>query len=147
MTTDGCAVCRGAELESELGREQVGEDDLWRLTTSIGPRDPTPGFSYLEPKRHISYITEVDGQESSTLGSVLDRCCSALKEAAEAECVYIRVFGDSVPHLHLQLAPRKTGDALGGSPHPRRCSGIAPSHLAHRHVPPSREASPTTGSP
>ena len=40
--------------DAELGREQVWEDALWRLTTSVGPGDVTPGFSYLEPKRHIA---------------------------------------------------------------------------------------------
>ena len=116
MTVEGCALCRGAELDAELGRELVWESDLWRLTTSIGPGDPTPGFSYLEPKRHITHITELDGEEALTFGPVLARSCQALKEATGAEHVYIYVFGDSVPHLHLHLAPHSAGDALVETP-------------------------------
>jgi len=111
--TDGdCPLCKGSTIDGELGRELVWEDDLWRLTTSVGPGDPTPGFSYLEPQRHIAYITDLDGDEARSLGSVLARCCTALKKAAEAEYVYIYVFGDSVAHLHIHLAPHTSGDAL-----------------------------------
>jgi diadenosine tetraphosphate (Ap4A) HIT family hydrolase len=116
MTAEECALCRGAELDAELGRELVWESDLWRLTTSIGPGDPTPGFSYLEPKRHITDITELDGEEALTFGPVVARSCQALKEATGAELVYIYVFGDSVPHLHLHLAPHSAGDALVETP-------------------------------
>ena len=58
---DGCVLCRGVTGEAELGREQVWEDDLWRLTTSIGPGDVTAGFSYLEPKRHIRSVADMLG--------------------------------------------------------------------------------------
>lgn len=112
MTRPACSLCQGAAIDAELGRELVWEDHLWRLTTSIGPGDPTPGFSYLEPKRHIRYITDLDGEEAATLGAVLARCCSALKTATGADLVYIYVFGDSVAHLHLHLAPHTPGDAL-----------------------------------
>jgi diadenosine tetraphosphate (Ap4A) HIT family hydrolase len=116
MTSEACALCRGAEIDAELGRELIWESDLWRLTTSIGPGDPTPGFSYLEPKRHLTHITELDGEEAATFGSVVARSCQALKEATGAELVYIYVFGDSVPHLHLHLAPHSAGDALVETP-------------------------------
>lgn len=107
-----CALCRRAEADPELGRVQVWEDELWRLSTSIGPGDPTPGFSYLEPKRHIPHVTALDGPEAATLGTVLARCSSALKAATGSELVYIYVFGDGVPHLHLHLAPHRADDAL-----------------------------------
>jgi diadenosine tetraphosphate (Ap4A) HIT family hydrolase len=90
---------------------QVWEDELWRLTTSIFG-DPVPGFSYLEPKRHIPFITELDGEEVLTFGRVLARVTGALKEATGAEVVYVYVFGESIPHLHVHLAPHRTGDGL-----------------------------------
>lgn len=112
MTDDQCPLCRGSAIDADIGREMVWEDDLWRLTTSIGPGDPTPGFSYLEPRRHIRDITELDGPEAGTFGSVLARACAALKQATGSNYVYIYVFGDSFPHLHLHLAPHTSGDAL-----------------------------------
>ena len=117
MTADpGCPMCAGTSADPGFFREQVWEDDLWRLTTSSGPGDPTLGFSYLEPKRHIAHITDLDGPEAATFGPVLARCTAALKAATDAELVYIYVFGDAIPHLHVHLAPHRRGDALVGVP-------------------------------
>ena len=108
-------LCRGTAGDAELGREQIWEDALWRLTTSVGPGDVTRGFSYLEPKRHIPSVADMDGDEAATFGSVLARCASVLREATEAALVYVYIFGDHVPHMHVHLAPHVEGDALNGS--------------------------------
>ncbi len=109
---DGCVLCRGTAADAELGREQVWEDALWRLTTSVGPGDVTLGFSYLEPKRHVASVADMDGDEAATFGMVLARCASALREAAGADLVYVYIFGDHVAHMHAHLAPHVVGDAL-----------------------------------
>lgn len=108
--TRQCVLCQGQAADETLMRVQVWEDALWRLTTSLGSE--TPGFSYLEPKRHIPDISRLDGPEATTLGPTLARVTAALREETGAELVYIYVFGDSVPHLHLHLAPHRPGDAL-----------------------------------
>jgi len=70
------------------------------------------GFSYLEPKRHVPHITDLEGDEARTLGPVLALVTRALREATEAEVVYLYVFGGGIPHLHIHLAPHRSGDAL-----------------------------------
>ena len=110
MTTTECPMCRGAAADPELERVQVWEDELWRLT--IGLTSEVAGFAYLEPKRHIRFITELDGREAATFGAVMARCTQALKEVTGAEVVYVYIFGDGVPHLHVHLAPHRKGDAL-----------------------------------
>ena len=107
-----CTLCRGTAGDSDLNRVETWSDDLWRLTTSVGPGDVTLGFSYLEPRRHVSDITALDGAEAETFGAVLARCTAALKEATGCELVYVYVFGGSIPHLHVHLAPHVAGDAL-----------------------------------
>ena len=64
-----CVLCRGPAGDSELGRVQVWEDALWRLT--IATEGEVAGFAYLEPKRHVPHITELQGEEAHTLGRVL----------------------------------------------------------------------------
>jgi diadenosine tetraphosphate (Ap4A) HIT family hydrolase len=86
------------------------EDELWRLT--LGLAAETPGFAYLEPKRHIRFVTELDGAKAASFGTTLARCTRTLKEVTAAEVVYIYIFGDGVPHLHIHLAPHRHGDAL-----------------------------------
>jgi diadenosine tetraphosphate (Ap4A) HIT family hydrolase len=99
--------------DAELGRVQVWEDRLWRLTMSLDAE--VLGFSYLEPKRHIPHVTDLDGEEARTFGDVLARVTSVLKQETAAEVVYVYVFGDGIPHLHVHLAPHREGDALNGN--------------------------------
>jgi diadenosine tetraphosphate (Ap4A) HIT family hydrolase len=106
----GCIICKGPEGDPVLERVQVWEDRLWRLTTAL--EGEVVGFSYLEPKRHIPHITDLDGEEARTLGSVLARTTSAIRDATDAEVVYAYVFGGGIPHLHIHLAPHRSGDAL-----------------------------------
>jgi diadenosine tetraphosphate (Ap4A) HIT family hydrolase len=105
-----CVLCRGADGDAELSRVQVWEDGLWRLTMSLEAE--VLGFSYLEPKRHVPYVTDLDGEEARTFGDVLARVSSALRQETAAEVVYVYVFGGGVPHLHVHLAPHRDGDAL-----------------------------------
>jgi diadenosine tetraphosphate (Ap4A) HIT family hydrolase len=109
-TLAACAICQGRLADDQLLRVEVWQDDLWRLTTAYASE--TPGFSYLEPRRHISDITALDGDEAATLGPTLARITAALKAETGAELVYIYVFGDGIAHLHLHLAPHTRGDAL-----------------------------------
>jgi diadenosine tetraphosphate (Ap4A) HIT family hydrolase len=131
MTVRKCLLCRGADSDEQLGRVPIWEDGLWRLSMSRGGY--TTGFGYLEPKRHIPHITDLDGREASTIGAVLARVTSALKEAAQAELVYLYVFGGGIPHFHVHLAPHQEGDALSDNmirgefdlePHPSGASNI-----------------------
>lgn len=110
MATSECPMCRGTAGDEELERIEVWQDAHWRLAVSLSSE--VAGFAYLEPKRHIRTITELDGPEAATFGPALARCTNALKEAAGAEVVYLYVFGDGVPHLHVHLAPHRAGDAL-----------------------------------
>ena len=105
-----CQLCDGDATDERFGRIRVWEDDLWRL--SLSGRGYVRGFGYLEPKRHVPHITDLDGKEAATFGTVLARVTSALKEAAEAELVYVYVFGGGIPHLHVHLGPHRDGDAL-----------------------------------
>jgi diadenosine tetraphosphate (Ap4A) HIT family hydrolase len=106
----GCTICKGPAGDHDLHRVQVWEDALWRL--SMATTGFTTGFAYLEPKRHIPHITDLDGDEAATFGPVMARVTSALKAAAGAELVWVYVFGGGIPHLHVHLAPHREGDAL-----------------------------------
>ena len=115
MTTDTvaeCDICRGEAFDAEFGRTLVWQDDLWRLSTSVVA--PILGFSYLEPRRHIPYISDLDGPEAATFGSTLARVTSLLKTLADADIVFALMFGDHRPHLHVNLVPHRVGDAVTG---------------------------------
>jgi diadenosine tetraphosphate (Ap4A) HIT family hydrolase len=109
MTSD-CVLCLGPESDADLFREEVWRDDLWRLTTAkVGE---VAGFSYLEPLRHIETIADLDGAEAATFGSVIALVTSAIRETTGVDLVYVYVFGDGIPHLHLHLAPHRAEGPL-----------------------------------
>ncbi len=105
-----CVLCRGIAGDAELLRMQVWEDPLWRVTISLEAE--ILGFAYLEPKRHIPHITDLDGEEARTFGEVLARVSRVLQDETNAELVYVYIFGGGVPHLHVHLAPHRSDDAL-----------------------------------
>jgi diadenosine tetraphosphate (Ap4A) HIT family hydrolase len=113
MHQSDCVLCDADRAATELNREVVWEDALWRL--SMTHRGFTTGFGYLEPKRHVPHVTDLDGEEAATFGTVLSRVASALKEAAGAELVYVYIFGGGIPHLHVHLGPHHEGDALASA--------------------------------
>lgn len=65
------------------------------------------GFCYLEPLRHIPYVTDLDGEEAATFGPVLARVSAALKRATNAKLIYVYIYGGTIPHLHVHLAPSR----------------------------------------
>lgn len=110
--TNLCLICAGDVGDVELGRLRVWEDDLWRVSTSLIA--PISGFSYVEPKRHIPYITDLDGAEATTLGAVLSTTSRVIKAITGAEYVFVNVFGERIAHLHFNLAPHISGGPLRG---------------------------------
>lgn len=104
-----CVLCDPTGANLRAGR-YTWEDEHWRLWTVTA--GVVPGYSFLNSKRHIPHITDLDGPEASSLGAVLGRVTHVLKEATRADVVYLHVFGDNVAHLHIHLAPHRQGDAL-----------------------------------
>ncbi len=110
MTNGRCVRCDPERASVELSRVTVWEDELWRLSTTV--YGSVPSFSYLEPKRHIPHLTDLDGPEAQTFGPVMARVTNAIREATGADLVYVYVFGGGVPHLHVHLGPHREDDAL-----------------------------------
>ena len=109
-----CLLCDVAAADAAFDRIRVYDDGLWRLSVVRG--GPVAGFAHLEPHRHIPYISDLDGPEALTFGPVLALVTAAVRAAAGAELTYAYVFGERVPHLHVNLAPHTSGDALVGGP-------------------------------
>jgi len=112
LTADECILCRPELADAQFKRTRIWEDEHWRLSAVL--QGPIAGFAHLEPRRHIPFITDLDGTEAATLGFVLSRAARTLRQAAHAEKTYVYVFGDRTPHLHFNLAPHSQGDALRG---------------------------------
>lgn len=114
MSETACLLCDVTAADEVFDRVRVYDDGLWRLSVVRG--GSVAGFAHLEPHRHIPHITDLDGVEATTFGSVLARVTTALRAATGADLTYAYVFGERVAHLHINLAPHVAGDALVGGP-------------------------------
>jgi diadenosine tetraphosphate (Ap4A) HIT family hydrolase len=144
MINTDCLLCDVAAADRVFDRVRVYDDGLWRLSVVRG--GPVAGFAHLEPHRHIPHVSDLDGPEADTFGTVLARVTGALRVAAGAELTYAYVFGERVPHLHVNLAPHSAGDALVGGPGLLRPDAAAVPVEQHEAVARSvRDALRTTG--
>jgi diadenosine tetraphosphate (Ap4A) HIT family hydrolase len=109
MVVEQCLLC-SQEADAQFDRTEVWSDDLWRLTVSLDAE--VSGFSYLEPKRHIPHVEDLDGAEAETFGKILALTSGVLKEVTGARRVFLYAFGGLIAHLHFFLVPVRPGDPV-----------------------------------
>jgi histidine triad (HIT) family protein len=63
------------------------------------------GYLFVEPRRHVAELGELDAGEAASFGALAARAGAAL-QAVGAEHVYAAVIGHGVGHLHLHLIAR-----------------------------------------
>lgn len=76
----------------------------------------SPGHSLVIPRRHISSFFELTQAERDALLQLLDQTRAAAQSEFSPDGYNIGIndgaaAGQTVPHLHIHLIPRYTGDA------------------------------------
>lgn len=82
----------------------------------------SPGHSLIIPKRHVGSFFEVSADERTAMLALLDKAKASVEEVYQPVAYNIGIndgpaAGQTVPHLHLHLIPRYSGDvadARGG---------------------------------
>lgn len=108
MTNSICKSCVIAQGHESV--PYIYQDDLWTVNLLLGSPPPKPllGWSVLQPRRHINLLSDFSVDEQRTLGPMLARCESALKDVFGVERVYICLFAEDPNfHLHIHLIPRQ----------------------------------------
>jgi histidine triad (HIT) family protein len=110
LQTAECFICQKHRGEITIPGGAIYEDHL----VYAGHVRADQGSAYLghlmaEQERHIPGLAEQTNEEAQALGLLVARLSRALKSSEGAEHVYLFVFGDHVPHLHLHLFPRYPG--------------------------------------
>jgi len=126
-----CPFCDRDALSSRLIAEN---EHAFAIPTNI---PITPGHVLVCPKRHARYYEELTEDEMRSIESLRVSLKEALKKAFGAEGFNWawneeQVGGQSVPHFHLHIVPRKGGDA--------GVHGYEPREFLYR--PGSRDVSP-----
>ena len=111
-----CQIAHG-ELEAEI----VFEDDV--SLAFLDNRPLFPGHSLLIPREHHETLWDLPDELVDPLFKNARMLSSAIREAMEAQGAFVainNIVSQSVPHLHVHLAPRNRKDGLRGFFWPRR---------------------------
>ena len=105
-----CAFCHTEEIQPRT----IAEDEF---AFAFPTRTPiVPGHILISPKRHVQYYEDATLSERNAIENLRVKIKKALKQAFNAEGFNYawneeEIGGQSVPHLHLHVIPRKTGDS------------------------------------
>lgn len=104
-----CVYCTLPEMKE---RTIVRNDLAWAFPTNI---PITPGHVLVCPVRHVATFEELTPAEKEAIFTLMTQLKAALRELFGAEGFHHdwnenKVGGQSIPHFHLHLVPRKAGD-------------------------------------
>ena len=104
-----CAYC---EIEDIKKREITGDDLVWAFPTNI---PITPGHTLVVPRRCVARYEDLTADEKIAIENMRLRICEALRKQFGATGFNFawndgKLAGQSVPHFHLHILPRKEGD-------------------------------------
>jgi ATP adenylyltransferase len=105
-----CAFCENPEVKDTT----IIANELAFVFPSNTPI--VSGHLLVCPKRHVQYYEDMTPEEKLAIESLREKCKIALKNVLGAEGFNYAwneevVGGQSVPHFHLHIVPRKEGDA------------------------------------
>ncbi len=112
-----CVFCRIAAGVHPA--EIVYQDERVIAFLDINPLNP--GHTLVIPKAHVERLSDVPAELTGPLLAAAVRVAKAAQEALGAAGVNLivndgRAAGQAIPHLHLHVVPRFSGDG-GGSLH------------------------------
>lgn len=104
-----CTFCSLPEIQART----VFENELvWAFLTNI---PITEGHTLVCPKRCVASLQDLSNEEKMAMFEAAEQIMEALKNVYGAEgfnCAWNqeKLAGQSVPHFHLHIVPRKEGD-------------------------------------
>ena len=117
MASD-CPFCRIAS--GDVPAAIVFQDDV--CVAFLDDRPLFPGHCLLIPRAHYETLPELPPDSIDPLFAIARRLCAAVEEGMEAEGSFLAInnrVSQSVPHLHIHVAPRRRKDGLRGFFWPR----------------------------
>ena len=118
-SADDCLFCK--IVAGDVDAHRVFEDDV-----CVGFLDNRPlfhGHTLLVPLEHHETLWDLPDELVAPLFADAKRLSAAIREAMGAQGAFValnNVVSQSVPHLHVHIAPRNRKDGLRGFFWPRR---------------------------
>lgn len=112
-----CVFCR--IVRKEEGAQTVYEDE--RTLAFLDSHPLADGHTLVIPKAHYERLEDVPLPEVGAVFQTVHKVSRAVREALDASATTIGIHngpaaGQVVPHLHVHIIPRRSGDG-GGTIH------------------------------
>ncbi|OGE72074.1 hypothetical protein A2617_02830 [Candidatus Daviesbacteria bacterium RIFOXYD1_FULL_41_10] len=103
---DNCVFCK--IIRGEIPSAKVFEDEDFLAFLTINPINP--GHTLVIPKKHISYVFDMEDSELGKFLMVCKPIAKALEKAFNPKTgkIGIMVAGLEVPHAHIHLIPMES---------------------------------------
>ena len=112
---DSCISCATVSGSFLPPGGVVFEDSTWMVVLRANPvRFPCLPLIIL--KRHCEDMAELDHEESSSLGRLIQLTSRALSRALQPVKVHFGIYSEQVKHLHVHVFPRMPGMPAGNIP-------------------------------
>ena len=104
-----CVFCTVPEIKA---RQMVENDLAWAFLTNI---PITPGHTLIVPKRCVAKYEDLTPEEKEAIEELRIKIIFALDKTFDTQGFNFawndgKIAGQSVPHFHLHVVPRKEGD-------------------------------------
>jgi diadenosine tetraphosphate (Ap4A) HIT family hydrolase len=112
MGDPDCFVCRKHRGLERIPGGTIYEDSLIYISHAQLWGDETDhylGHLFVEPKRHVAELGDLNEAEAQAIGLHTSRIARALERSEGVEHVYSFVIGDHVPHVHVHVIGRYPG--------------------------------------
>ncbi len=96
-----CLICH---LDRAPDEAVVFRDDDWAC--EIAPGFEVPGWYFLRLRRHALGWAELEQQELTAFGPLVQELMTALEVAFDAPARYLMTFGEAYPHFHAVITVR-----------------------------------------
>jgi histidine triad (HIT) family protein len=107
-----CLFCDLVSARVPVVGGPVYEDELVYASHACEEEGPTYlGHLYVQTRRHVRNLAEINDAEAQGLGLLVARLCRALKECTGAEHAYAEFYAEVTPHVHILVTAR-----YGGTP-------------------------------
>lgn len=124
MSADDCVFCR--IVRGILPSEKLAETPEILSILDINPI--APGHALVIPKAHHELLTDLPGGLLTETIREAQRVARGILRATGAEGFNLlnnnhRCSGQAIPHVHLHVIPRRTGDGIRFQWNPKQYAG------------------------
>jgi len=115
VMTEDCLFCK--IISGKIPSNKIYEDDAVFAFLDIYPA--SEGHTLVAPKEHFSKFTDMNAGDVASLFEAARKITAAAEKAILADGSNIginngEVAGQEVPHVHVHVIPRRTGDGGRG---------------------------------